>query len=505
MSAQMQNRGERYKVQPIRAAIVGTGYIASFHARAIRGVKGVELVSVCDANLSSAQSFAEDWGVTAVFDSLESMLHNQRVDTVHVLAPPDQHHALASEALRSGAHVFLEKPMCSSVEQADDLLRMARDTRLKLGVNHNFMYSGAYERLRKIVHSGAIGPLDHITFNHFFELPQIRFGPFDAWMLRAPGNAILEIGPHLISALLDIVGRPDDLSATADRKLILVGGAQVFRRWRIHATVGRTAVDINIDLGPGFSQRTINIRGQKAFLVADFAAHTSRVDRRTPLSFDLDRYSRSRSLVHQIHSQARATLTDYLLSTFKLRHRGNPYQVTIQDSVNAFYSRLHGDAALDSRIDGRTGRDVVEWCTRIVRAAGIAPINPPLPRRHQTLSARPTILVFGGTGFIGRELIRQLLAANFSVRAVVHRSGAVLEEIDSDHLEIVRGNMRSKEGIRPLMNGIDFVFHLARSDAKTWKDYLQRDVVPTRLIAEACLEAGVKRLIYTGTIASYYT
>ena len=44
---------------------------------------------------------------------------------------------------------------------------------LKIGVNHNFLYSAAYERLRKIIHSGAIGPLDHVTFNYFYELPQI--------------------------------------------------------------------------------------------------------------------------------------------------------------------------------------------------------------------------------------------------------------------------------------------------------------------------------------------
>ena len=81
----------------------------------------------------------------------------------------------------------------------------------------------------------------------------------------------------------------------------------------------------------------------------------------------------------------------------------------------------------------------------------------------------------------------------------------MLEEIDSDHLEIVRGDIRSEANLSSLLNGIDFVFYLARADAKTWKDYLQRDVEPTRLIAEACLKAGVKRFIYTGTIASYYT
>ena len=55
------------------------------------------------------------------------------------------------------------------------------------------------------------------------------------------------------------------------------------------------------------------------------------------------------------------------------------------------------------------------------------------------------------------------------------------------------------------MSGIDFVFHLARAHVQTWDDYLRHDVEPTRLIADACLEAGVKRLIYTGTITSYYT
>src|SRR5262249_14946021 len=131
--------------------------------------------------------------------------------------------------------------------------------------------------------------------------------------------------------------------------------------------------------------------------------------------------------------------------------------------------------------------------------------KPQRPTCRRALAAQPTVLVFGGTGFIGRELIRQLLAAEYCVRAVVHRSGSVLEEIDSDHLEIVRGDVRSEAKLRSLMKGIDFVYHLARAaDAKTWKDYLERDVEPTRLIADACLAAGVKRLIYTGTIASYF-
>ena len=244
-------------MQLMRSAIVGAGYIASFHARAIRKLKDVELIGVCDTNIGSARALASNWEIPEAFNSLDAMLRNQRLDAVHVLAPPDQHHAIARAVLQSGAHVFLEKPMCTSVAEADDLLRIAHDRALKIGVNHNFLFAAAYERLRKIVHSGEIGLLDHVAVNHFFELPQIRFGPFDLWMLRAPGNVILEVGPHLLSAVLDLVGKPEHLSVTADRQVVLPGGTQICRRWRIHTTVGRTAVDININLSPGFAQRTI--------------------------------------------------------------------------------------------------------------------------------------------------------------------------------------------------------------------------------------------------------
>jgi predicted dehydrogenase/nucleoside-diphosphate-sugar epimerase len=490
--------------QLIHAAIVGTGYIADFHARAIRQAAGVELVSVCDANLRSAQTFAAQWGIAQVFDSLESMLGSQQLDSVHVLVPPDRHHSLAKTALQSGVNVFLEKPMCTSVEEANELVELARDSGLYLGINHNMQYAGAYQRLRETVRSGVLGPLDHVTFNHFAELGQIRFGPFDSWMLCAPGNVLLEIGPHLVSGLLDLVGAPDDVWATADRRVDLPGGSHVFRRWRVRATVGRTAADININLGPGFNQRTINVRGLLGSATADLDANTCIVDRVGPLSDDLDRYRRSRSLAHQLRSQAWETLLDYALSKLKIRHRGNPYQVTILDSVAAFYDGIRADTALDSRIDSHRGRDVIECCSKIIQATGIEPRALSALRPRRTPPIQPTILVIGGTGFIGRELVRQLLDAGYCVRAAVRGTGAVLEELDNDFLEIARVDIGSEANLKTAMNGIDFVYHLARVDAKTWEENLRRDVKPTQLIAKACLAAGVKRLIYTGTIDSYY-
>ena len=79
----------------LKSAIVGTGYIADFHARAIEATPGVALVCAADANLRNAQSFAGRWGLPSAYDSLESMLQSQQIDCVHLLVPPDHHFRLA--------------------------------------------------------------------------------------------------------------------------------------------------------------------------------------------------------------------------------------------------------------------------------------------------------------------------------------------------------------------------------------------------------------------------
>ena len=488
----------------IRAAIVGTGYIADFHARAIRNTRGVELVGVCDANLNSAQAFVDTWHVPLAFNSIEKMLREQNVHVLHVLTPPNSHHSLAKNALGSGTHVFLEKPMCLSSEEADELLTLAHQKGLHVGVNHNFLFSSAYLRLRDVVHLGRLGPLDHVILNHFFELEQVRYGPFDAWMLRESGNVILEIGPHLVSAMLDLIGAPSEISVIADRQISVTGGTNVYRRWRIRATAGRTAIDININLGPGFNQRNIYVRGVLGAATVDFDANTCAVDMCTPSSIDIDRYRRTRSLARQLKNQARATFAEYAVARLGLRRSGNPYEVSILNSVAAFYSALATRQTLDKRIGGDLGREVVNWCKKIIKAGNIEEAAAPLPSRRKATGAPPTVLVLGGSGFIGKELIRQLLAAGYGVRAMARRSDAVLADVGNDRLEIVRGDLRTRSDVEAALQGIEFVYHLAHADAKTWDDYVRNEVEPTRAVGEACLAAGVQRLIYTGTIASYY-
>ncbi|WP_373486631.1 Gfo/Idh/MocA family oxidoreductase, partial [Blastomonas sp.] len=489
--------------QPVlRTAIVGTGYIADFHARAIAKVAGVELVAVCDRNLSLADALATQWKVPS-FASVEEMLANQKLDALHVLTPPDSHHAVAEQALRSGVHVFLEKPMCVSTAECDDLLAIAEQGGRTVGVNHSLLFEGAFARLRDHIRAGDLGPLDHITINCFIELALIRFGPFTNWMLREPQNALLEIGPHPISALMDLVGTLDEIEVKADRDLILPGGARVYPRWRIRTASGRTTADVNIDVGPGFQQRSIAVRGLAGTAWVDLDANTCVIDRKTPAGIDFDRRKRSVSQAAQIREQSGTTVKDYVLGKAKLSERGGPFSNSIQDSVAAFYAGLLGQSELDSRIRGAFGKTVIETCEQICT---LASLKGPVTRPNVTATAdlKPDVLVLGATGFIGRKLIQQLLEKGHTVRAAARGPSLELEELGSDRLEIMRADMRSPDDVRGMLAGIDHVFHLAATGSKTWDQFCESEIEPTRRLARACIEAGVKRLIYTSTIDSYY-
>jgi predicted dehydrogenase/nucleoside-diphosphate-sugar epimerase len=484
-------------------ALVGTGYIAEFHARALKAIAGVNLVAVCDTDMASASAFAARWGIAA-FPSLSELLARQRLDAVHVLTPPDSHFPLALEALNAGVHVFLEKPMCATSAEGRDLAALAREKELLVGVNHNMIFTGSCERLRQAVMRGELGEIDYFAFNYFTELGQIRAGPFNAWMLRDAKNPLLEIGAHPLSGLIDILGAPDHIDAVADREYILPTGVRVFRRWRIHGTVGRAAFDINIELGPGFDVKLQMVRGQSGAAVADLNSNVATIDTATSLGPDFDRYRRATSAARQITRQARSTLSDYVRSRAKVGERGNPYEASFLDCIRAYYDSLKGGGVLDKRLSIDTGVQVIETCERVYQAAGIAPTPQLQAAPPAARSMSPKILVLGGTGFIGSHLVQRLTEEGKSVRVGGRGRAGKLTGDAMSKVELVRADMRSTDDLDRLLDGIDEVYHLATSDAKTWPEYLEREVAPAAALGEACLKAGVRRLVYTGTIDSYY-
>ena len=204
---------------PRQIGLLGAGYIADWHAAALKTVPGVRLAAICDRDDVRARAFASRFGVTGIYGSLGEMLAGCRLDAVHVLLPPELHATAASEVIAAGLDVFLEKPMAVAADECHRLIESARHAGVKVGVGHNFLFSPVYEQLKSDLAAGRLGRPDEVTITWNKPLGQLQSGPFNLWMLREPGNIMLEVGPHSVAHMLDLVGPVEILAARCTNPL----------------------------------------------------------------------------------------------------------------------------------------------------------------------------------------------------------------------------------------------------------------------------------------------
>jgi nucleoside-diphosphate-sugar epimerase/predicted dehydrogenase len=492
-----------------RVALLGAGYIADWHAKSIALLQNVELVAVCDRSLTRSKTLAGNFCAAHVYGSLEEMLAAETLDAVHILVPPDHHFEAARTILDAGVNVFLEQPMCDRPVDCETLVRIAEARHLRLGVGHNFLFAEPYERLWHDVHSGVLGRIDHVTITWNRFLPQAVHGPFDIWMLRDPRNIMIEIGSHSVAHLLDLVGEPEKIDVRAGNPIEMPTGRRFYRRWQVNAVRGHTAVELRFSYVPGFAEYTIHVRGSQAAGTVDFERNTYTLNRYRPCNPDFENYAMVSSLARSLKQQARRTLSNYVLSKLHIRSRGTTYGWSIARAMDAFYNDenldVRGAQLVNERIAASFGAKVIRLCVGMGALANLPPeaFAPKPIAAPAKLVAAARVLVLGGTGFIGKELVRQLIDAGRGVRLLVRNSASLPESVRSA-VEFQAGDVMNKDNLRRAMQGVDCVFHLARANVKSWADYQEFEIGATRQVAECALEAGVKRLIYTGTIDSYY-
>lgn len=489
-----------------RVALLGAGYIADWHAKCLRSVPGVELVAVCDQARSRAESLAARFGIAKSYGSLAVMLQAEKLDAVHILLPPDLHFEAAGTVMEAGVSVFLEKPMCESAERCDELVRIAAERRVHLGVGHNFLFSRPYEQLRRDVASGILGRIDQVTITWNRFLPQSTFGPFDIWMLRDPRNIMLETGSHLVAHMLDLVGEPDEIAVRAGNAITLPTARSFYRRWHVDAVKGAAAIALQFSFVPGFAEYNIHVRGSLAAATADIERNTYALERYRAADPDFENYSIVARRARYHKAQARWTLARYVLSKLGLQKRGTPYGDSIARAMDAFYREPNGDEEeLDERVSGPFGASVIRVCEQIGERASI-PVDPIAPRAEPALAGaglKPDILVLGGAGFIGKELLRQLVAQGRSVRVLARNAAGLPGQLRAQ-VDCHTGNLLDRDALLRAMEGVECVVHLARAHVKTWAEYQEYEIDATQRVGESALAAGVKRLIYAGTIDSYY-
>lgn len=491
----------------LHAGLLGAGYIAEFHAKALKRLPFVHLQAVCDQDIQKAKFLAKQHGIPKIYGSLEQMLASEQLDAVHLLLPAPDHFEAAKQILNRGVNLFIEKPICLFAQEAEELIQLSRRQKRLMGINHNFLFYPIFEQLISCLRNKDLGPLQ--TINMVWQREYEPLGTYlpSPWLYENPNLLFLETGVHLAAILNEIAGIPDRFALETDAPFLLANKKTVFRRWNISGNIGHTKINILFSCLPGEAERTINLLGKIGTAHLDFENNTCLVQLHTKHQLDIDRYYLTVDASNSLKKQARKTLWDIICAKLRLSDRFEPYPESIQRSVAAFYQNF--PLSIDPRQDPELGKKLVNFCRAVIAKA---PVSENIRQKASPkASVNPTILVLGGAGFIGWNLVSQLLQNGYRVRILVRSILKIPSpftfaggDAGNPLLEIIEGDILSKEVLEKCMKGIKTVFHLARGSGKSWKEYQKTEVDMTLLVARLCAKHRIQRLIYTSTIDVYY-
>ncbi|MEM8936075.1 MAG: NAD-dependent epimerase/dehydratase family protein [Pseudomonadota bacterium] len=482
---------------PFKVALLGAGYISRRHAEALGKTKNAEICAICDLSAAAAEGFGREIGVDTIYTDLGQMLQESGCDAVHVLTPPNAHEAPAREILEAGKHAFVEKPLALSSAACAELDALAKAKGVKLGVNHNFLMLPSYDRLLQDRETKKLGPIDALEARWRFSFPPMRSGPYGMWPLRSPENIVFELGPHLFAFVAHLFGKLDNIRVTLGQPVEIPGGLTHFQDWRVQGEANGAIIDLQLRLTEGSEDRSVTVRGLGG------AAH---------YDFGNDLYEFTGPQMGDIVIGPLATAmgragrqfgagVENAIRQFTSLNVLNPYGLSITRAVQSFYGSLEANTEIDPRLTAGLAATGIGLIEKTVEAARPHFKPAPAPIATET-PPKPTMLVIGGTGFIGRYLVDALANAGYGVRVLSRGKASGFDRADG-RISVMSGSLKSEEDLARAMEGIKGVFHLARTEESSWEGYLENDVAVAKRIGEACVKAGVQRLVYTGTIDSY--
>jgi len=193
----------------LRFAIVGCGVMGTHHARNAAAHAECSVELVVDRDDARARKLAEEIGIKRYYTSFEPALDSE-VDAIVLAIPHSLHHRYATEALRAGKHVMIEKPISLDLAEAEDMVRTARETGKVLLVGHVLRFYPANEIVHRIAHSGQVGNLIQARY-HAEHKTDISSRP---WMAsRQEGGIILGGAIHHTDILCWWCGKVDHVRA----------------------------------------------------------------------------------------------------------------------------------------------------------------------------------------------------------------------------------------------------------------------------------------------------
>jgi predicted dehydrogenase/nucleoside-diphosphate-sugar epimerase len=452
--------------------------MARHHAAAIRRRETARVVGIADPSpdaLAAMQSIAP-LAVTA--PDLAGLLGKVDADVAHICTPPAYHVAGARAALEAGLHVYVEKPFALDAAQAEEVLALAAQRGLRVCAGHQLLFETPSRTIRELV--PAVGRLVHVE--SYFAFRQVRSGRSGQPALSAEAQ-LIDILPHPVYLLLSF------LQDAAPGEPVELEHVQMGRGGTVHALIrcGGVTGTLVVTLSGRPVENHVRLVGTNGSLNADYVRGT--VQRAIgPGSSGIDKALAPFRLARQLVDGTTVSLGRRIL-------RWQKSYPGLAEIFEAFYATIRGGAP--PPMTTTSILETVRICQRIADNLGNVE-GEAASVRTEAPAVAPRILVTGGTGFLGREVLQQLQTARVPVRSVARRPPPAWDRLPGvDYRAADLAGGLSAE----TLTGIESVIHCAAETSGSWDAHERNSVGATEQLLTAAAAAGVGQVVYISSIA----
>jgi predicted dehydrogenase len=195
-------------MKKLKVGVIGIGFIGAAHVEALRRIPGIDVVAIAHSSDAKAKAKGEELGVDRAFGDHRQLLAIKEIDAVHVCTPNHLHHPQTKDALAAGKHVVCEKPLAVSVEEAQELVKLADSSGLVTAVHFNIRYYPLMAQIRNMIASGELGKIYAVHGSYLQDW--LYYDTDYNWRLEpeysGESRAIADIGSHWMDLIEYLTG-----------------------------------------------------------------------------------------------------------------------------------------------------------------------------------------------------------------------------------------------------------------------------------------------------------
>ncbi|MGZ3748668.1 MAG: Gfo/Idh/MocA family protein, partial [Pseudobdellovibrionaceae bacterium] len=188
----------------IRAGIIGYGYWGPNLVRNFSAGEGSQVDMVCDMNQQALKRARKAYPNIKITSDCNELIKDPNIDVVAIATPVFTHYELGKKALEEGKNIFVEKPFTYTSAEGEELVELAEKKKLKIMVDHTFLYTGAVRKIKQLIDDRVLGDI------FYYDSVRVNLGLFQHDI-----NVVWDLAPHDLSIMEYVIGqKPQAVIAT---------------------------------------------------------------------------------------------------------------------------------------------------------------------------------------------------------------------------------------------------------------------------------------------------